>query len=500
MFEWLIWLPITFIVAIGIVSYPFGLPRNLPTIPIYVSFLPLLTDMDQLEIFEKYIREPMEKYGAVKIFFANRWNILTSKPEFLNVMFRNEDTFAKSGNQKKIPYSVLAQYTGDNVISAHGKIWMKYRNCIKSQLTIFDQQPLLNNAQLFVKLLDNQIKRSKDNVILLPPLIQRLTLANISQIALGFDIGTLNFSAEGEICFSELHEKLNSVKRQIFNPLFLAFPWLDMLPLSSRQKARQNVGEFRTLLMNIVYRNLMGNFKFEQTNNAASGLIREWKLQGINEEQLKDNLVIILVAGHENPQLLLTTLFYILAKHNSLQFELRSAMAKLEKPENIERCWELTRFIYEAIRMYPPLGQIINRKTTKRCQLGPGIVIEKNTYVGYNNYGTGTSKQVWGENAQTFTPERWGSSDEEITKNWKKHKYDASIAAFHGGRRACLGEKIALLEMKYTLYYVLKNFEINMDPQWPDKMTPAGPICPRMLNVKLTRLKVETNSEQNSGP
>ncbi|CDO93026.1 unnamed protein product [Kluyveromyces dobzhanskii CBS 2104] len=474
---------------LGLLCFPVGLPWSLPTIPIYVSFLPIFTEMDQLEIFEKYIREPMEKYGAVKIFFANRWNVLTSKPEFLNVMFRDEDTFAKSGNQKKIPYSVLAQYTGDNVISAHGKVWLKYRNCIQTQLTVFDSKPLSDNAQLFVKLLKKCIEDDPEGIVLLPPLVQRLTLANISKIALGFDIGTLKFNVHGEPLRSQLHEKLNQVKQQIFKPIFLSFPFLDLLPIRSRQKARMDVADFRNMLLDTVHTNLIMNYTYEQTNNAATGLIKEWKLKGINDEQLKDNLVIILVAGHENPQLLLTTLFYLLAKYQDWQYAIREELSNVTENDDILNSYKLTAFIYEAIRMFPPLGQIINRKTTKRCQLGPGIIMNKGIYCGYNVYGTGTSTTVWGKTAKQFLPERWGDNLEEVTSSWKKHKYDASMSAFHGGRRSCLGEKLAIMEMKYVLYYVLMDFHIALDPSWKEKMTPAGPICPKMLSVKLELLK-----------
>ncbi|CAH01349.1 putative cytochrome P450 [Kluyveromyces lactis] len=481
-----------------LVCFPIGLPWSLPTIPIYVSFLPILTDMDQLEIFERYIRHPMEKYGAVKIFFANRWNILTSKPEFLNIMFRDEDTFAKSGNQKKIPYSLLAKYTGDNVISAHGKVWMKYRSCIQNQLNVFDSKPLIDNAQLFVKLLKKSIEDNTEGTVLLPPLIQRLTLANIAKIALGFDIGTLKFDEHDNICRSRLHEKLNQVKQQIFKPVFLSFPFLDLLPIKSRQRAKIDIIQFRDMLLDTVYKNLIHNYKFEQTNNAAAGLIREWKLQGITDEQLKDNLVIILVAGHENPQLLLSTLFYLLAKHQNWQYAIREELLSVDRNEDILNSFKLTAFIYEALRMFPPLGQIINRRTTRKCQLGPGIIIDKDVYCGYNVYGTGTATSVWGETAKQFIPERWGENSNELANNWKKHKYDASMSAFHGGRRSCLGEKLALMEMKYVLYYVLMNFHIELHPQWKEKMTPAGPICPKMLKVKLTILKDPQDQRSDS--
>ena len=77
-----------------------------------VVLLPFFSDVDQEDTFKNYIREPLLKHGAVKIFFGAQWNILFQRPEYLGEIFRGEDVFQKSGNQKKIPHSVLAEFLG----------------------------------------------------------------------------------------------------------------------------------------------------------------------------------------------------------------------------------------------------------------------------------------------------------------------------------------------------------------------------------------------------
>jgi hypothetical protein len=57
---------------------PRHFPRNIPTIPFYYALLPLYFDVDQAENYRRYLKEPLAKYGAVKIFFASQWNILVS--------------------------------------------------------------------------------------------------------------------------------------------------------------------------------------------------------------------------------------------------------------------------------------------------------------------------------------------------------------------------------------------------------------------------------------
>lgn len=462
------------IIIFKIVLPPLNFPKNIPTIPFYVIFLPQLTRMDQIQLYEIYIKEPIEKYGAVKIFFGARWNILIGKPEYLSEIFRKEDIFAKSGNQKKIPYSAIASYTGDNIISAHGNIWKKYRNVMTTGLQQFDDTPFDKNAKLFCKLI--KIKSTETENIAVGPLIQRLVLDNISQTLLGFDFGTLTND------HVPLHEHLMRIKRQIFQPLFLTFPFLDLLPLPQRKKAFIDIEEFRKILVDKVQERLIENYEFEQTKFVSSDLVRSYQNKDLTHKQLTDNIVIMLVAGHENPQLLLTSLLYFLGKHHETwQTKIWEEIKDIQDNKDLSSLPHLNSFILETARIYPPLNIIINRCTTRKCRLGKDIIIPKDTYVGYHNYSATHNKPHWGITADDFDPRRWGDNIDDILKNWRHHKNNSSLSSFHGGKRACLGEKLALSEMRITLCEILKQFQITISSDWEDRVTPAGPLCPAGL-------------------
>lgn len=163
-------------------SPPKDFPAHIPTIPFYYSLLPLVKDVDQAELYRKYLEAPLQQYGAVKIFFGARWNILIQRPQYISEVFKYEDIYAKSGNQKKIPYSVLAEYTGDNIISSHGENWKLYRSVIKPGLQReFEVEPILRNVQTLIRMLFEEQARSSTQSVVLPQLLQRYTLANLSE-------------------------------------------------------------------------------------------------------------------------------------------------------------------------------------------------------------------------------------------------------------------------------------------------------------------------------
>lgn len=151
--------------------------------------------MGQDTIYDQWLRPPLEKHGAVKIWFAGRWNVLATRPQFLVDMFRHEDIYAKAGSQKKIPWSVIASLVGDNIINAHGANWKLYTSIMKAglQRRITDSGPLVKKSRLFVDiLLKEQKKIGMETGVLVNPIIQRWALScmGISFMNVDLEVGT----------------------------------------------------------------------------------------------------------------------------------------------------------------------------------------------------------------------------------------------------------------------------------------------------------------------
>ncbi len=173
-----------------ILTPPSNFPRNIPTIPVWVSLLGFFTPLDQLEIYSQHLEPYLRQHGAAKFFFGGRWNILVQRPDLLSDVLKHEDVFAKSGNQKKIPYSVLAAFTGDNVISAHGETWKLYREVMKPGLQRhdFDINEVRKNAERLTGLvLEAQKGLGEHRGVAVNPLIQRFAMQTLGQTVLGTD-------------------------------------------------------------------------------------------------------------------------------------------------------------------------------------------------------------------------------------------------------------------------------------------------------------------------
>jgi unspecific monooxygenase len=189
-----------FLVLYWYTRIPTTMPRNIPTVPIYISLLGLWSDMGQDKIYDRWLRQPLEKNGAIKIWFAGRWNVLATRPQFLVDMFRHEDVYAKAGSQKKIPWSVIAALVGDNIINSHGETWRLFTSIMKPglQRRITDSRPLLEKSRKFVDiLLEEQSELGFEKGVLVNPIIQRWALSCMGICFMSVDLEVYPFTPLG---------------------------------------------------------------------------------------------------------------------------------------------------------------------------------------------------------------------------------------------------------------------------------------------------------------
>ncbi|KJZ71016.1 hypothetical protein HIM_09595 [Hirsutella minnesotensis 3608] len=459
-------------------------PRGIPAVPFWVALIPLFKDVNQEEIFKTYIDKPLRTHGAVKVFFGAKWNVVVHRPVLLSEIMKYGNQYQKSGNFKKIPGSVLASFVGDNIISSHGEIWKLYRQVIQPGLqNEIDPGALFANARRLCSLfLEAQQKTTGG--IPVQASVQRYTIANFAQIHFKVDFETLDSSE------AYLHKLQYEIKRQIFKPIFMNFPFLDRWGLPSRERARSLGSHFTDHLVAALEKgaSCKGSDGTDGTDGSLAARLLEARSSGLwTEQQFRDNVTVLFVAGQENPQLAIISTIYLLAKYPDVQGRLYREMSALDFDQVDENLLHdlpyLAAVVLESLRLLPPINQLINRRAAEPLLLGNSIRIPQGTYLGYNCYSTNRDPDAWGADADEFRPERWGSTPRDIQKEYRRRRARAEFISFHGGQRACLGERFALLQIKVTLFELVKRLQWRLDPDWPDRMTPAGPLCPRNLRI-----------------
>ncbi|KAF2195915.1 putative sporulation-specific N-formyltyrosine oxidase Dit2 [Zopfia rhizophila CBS 207.26] len=489
------------------IHVPWNFPRQLPRIPLYVSLLGLWSNMGQDEIYERWLRRPLEKHGAVVIWFAGRWNVLVTRPHYLTDMFRNEDVYAKAGSQVKIPWSVIASLVGDNIINSHGTTWRLYTGIMKPgmQKREFDTKPMLRKSRRLVDLFiekQNAVAEDEETGIedgvFVNGLVQKWAIDVMGESFLDYDFQCL------EKPHVRVEELQTIIKKTLFKPLYFNFPTLDKYPyvFTSRRRAFAIMKEFEDLLYHTVRTNPR---KYEQENRELQDkqvvhMLEEALDSGkINDKQFRSNIKIMFLTAHENVQQLVNSTFWELGKNQDVQNRLRQEIldTQTDTPtaELVNGMPYLTSTIFELLRLYPPVSQLINRVTLQPTVLGGDICIPAHTWVGWNAYGVHINRDVWGPTAQEFRPERWGTKPEENQAKFRRETVRGAYIPFNAHTRKCLGQGFALLEMKVMLFELLRRVKWNIHPDYHLKLTSGGILAP--LGCKVVFQEVSDDAELN---
>ena len=180
---------------------------------------------------------------------------------------------------------------------------------------------------------------------------------------------------------------------------------------------------------------------------------------------------VLFIAGHENAQQALLTLLWILSRDPELQAHIRSDAS----PSPI-----LHATVLEALRLYPPIPQLFNRRVAHDTVLSlPGldVSLKEGTYVGWSAYGLHRSIDA------EWRPQRWGSSIEEMDANLRRWRSEGQFATFHGGLRTCPGQPFALASLHCVIRAILRVYEVTLSSEEGTQLTPGGLMAPRDLKL-----------------
>lgn len=213
--------------------------------------------------------------------------------------------------------------------------------------------------------------------------------------------------------------------------------------------------------------------------------------QRMTDEDVVAQVPTFLVAGHETTSTETMWTLFALAQRPDIQSRLRAELRGIptDTPSyddlGAERLPFLDAVVRETLRLHAavpstirvamkddviPVAEPYLDKNGKLCD---GIKIRKGEGVFIPILAINRFKEIWGEDAWEFNPDRWAnepSAAREIPGVW------GDLMSFLGGARSCIGYRFALYEMKALLFTLLRSFEFEL-------AIPAEKITKRSLVV-----------------
>ncbi|KAL4931703.1 cytochrome P450 [Aspergillus undulatus] len=179
-----------------------------------------------------------------------------------------------------------------------------------------------------------------------------------------------------------------------------------------------------------------------------------------------------IIAGSDSTAVVLRTIWYNLLAHPQTLHRLREELltAASEKPNGFSKpfpTWKevsdlpyLDACVNEGIRLHPPFCLPFERVVPKGGVMVGESFLPEGTVVGMSPYVVNRHKATFGEDAESWNPERW------LVGGERRKVLEGSVLTFGAGRRVCLGRHISLLEMKKIVPALALRYQFDLlDPK-----------------------------------
>lgn len=196
----------------------------------------------------------------------------------------------------------------------------------------------------------------------------------------------------------------------------------------------------------------------------------------VSANQLRDDLLSMLVAGHETTGSVLTWTLYLLANNptqmRKAQQEVDEVLGDRQQPnmQDYAKLKYVMRCVNESMRLYPH-PPVLLRRAMVQDELPGGYTVHRGQDVMISVYNIHHSPAVW-DDAEAFQPERFSLD----TPTPNEQNTDYRYIPFSGGPRKCVGDQFALMEAVIAVAVILHQFDAELTPGQEIGMTTGATI------------------------
>lgn len=360
--------------------------------------------------------------------------VMLSDPSDVKEVFTAPPDVLHPGEGAKVLEPVVG---GNSVILLDGSAHMEQR---KLMLPAFHGEKMERLSGLMAEVAEREIASwPRDTPIELHPRMQRLTLEIILRAVFGLDPGPR---------LDALRERLGAMLAFGDRPISLMPPPADSLAA----KVLERVGPFASFVRlqreadELIFALIDERRREDRDGDDILAMLLEARHEdgsAMSEQELRDELMTLLVAGHETTASTLAWVFERLPRHLGVLGRLRDEIDADEGDDY------LTATIQETLRRRPVLPNVAPRLVVRPVEVGgwtypEGVALVANAYLMHHD------ADIYPD-PYAFRPERF-LEEPPGTYTW---------IPFGGGRRRCIGASFAMVEMKLVLRSILGTCELR---------------------------------------
>ena len=215
---------------------------------------------------------------------------------------------------------------------------------------------------------------------------------------------------------------------------------------------------------------------------------------GMTDEEVRDEVVTLFLAGHETTANALTWTWYLLSQHPEAEARLHDELEKVvggrvPTLDDLPHLAYTEMVVKESLRLYPPAWSLNPRQARRDLKLGE-YTIPKNSMILVMPYVIHHNPRFFPE-PERFDPERFNAENE---KQIPKYAY----LPFGAGPRVCMGQTFAMIEARLILATVAQRFQLSRESNQEITLSPQITLSAKhgmRMQINARRISHQTYSQ-----
>jgi len=403
-----------------------------------------------------------KNYGAiVQIQMGPGRMYLVSHPNAVkHILQDNNKNYVKG-------YEKAKDLFGDGLLTAEGDKWLRQRRLMSPA---FNRGSLNSLFPMMVAATEEKMKEWRARPNPYEPLdmaseMMLLTQTIILRTMFSTDIG--DHAEQAAEAFTTALEHLNTT-------MMVPFEFVQKLPTRANLRFKHAISYLDDMIYGFIEeRRSSGASQMDLLGMLMSARDEETG-KGMSDQQMRDEMITIFLAGHETTASLLGWTWYLLGKNPAVEARLRSEHEEIlggrtPDPDDLRKLDYTRKVLEEALRMYPPAWMFARQAVKEDVVMG--YTIPAGASIMLSPYVTQNLPEFWHDPEQ-FDPERFTSEQMEQRPRF-------AYFPFGGGPRLCIGNNFALMEAPLLLTMIMQNFKLELIKDQVFTLKPVATLRPQ---------------------
>ncbi|KQX65733.1 hypothetical protein ASD06_08930 [Angustibacter sp. Root456] len=389
-----------------------------------------------------YLERLVGRYGDLVAFPMPRSAVLlvNDPAGARRVLVENARNYSKA----TIQYGALSAVTGAGLLTADGEEWRQRRRIVQpafhhASLDAVAEQSVAAGARV----LAGWAGQPDGSVVDVDAACMRATLEVVGRTLFDADL-----AADGERVVAAVHDALEVVVQRARTP---RPAWL---PLPSRRRLARAVATLDETCARVVrVRRARG---LGQDDDLLGLLLRSADEHGgLTDRQVRDELVTLVIAGHETVASAMAWTLQLLAEHPDVQAQVQAevdavAGGRALAWSDVPRLVRTRQVVDESLRLFPPAWVVTRR--AREADVVAGVAVPAGTLVILSPWLLHRRPQAWPDPLR-FDPDRFATPRDSAPRG--------DYLPFGAGPRLCIGRDFALVESVLALATVLAGVRVE---------------------------------------